>query len=720
GELLRVALPAGLKINSQTWWKAGSAFQLLNPELSSREYLLLETIQQQGRISTEEAGQILGLKNPTKQLAQLQAKQLIEESIEIIRTYNPKLVRCVLLSEEYQHSEPVNQIIPKLSEKQQAIFLAVLQSFLKQELLPVSKLLNQLQLASESSVQTLVKKGIIRIEQLPIDRLNDSDYQPYVKEIELTASQKDALSQLREFVFAPNPKPTLLYGITGSGKTHLYIELIQEIIQQGKQALYLLPEIALTKQIINRVKTTFGEKAGVYHSRFTDAERVEIWQKVISGEYQVVIGVRSAIFLPFANLGLIIVDEEHDHSFKQSELKPRYHARDTAVVYAHQLSIPIVLGSATPSIESYENALQKKYQLVTLKERAANAQVPSIQLIDLSKQFKHKLSYGLFSEPLIQQMQQTLQQKEQIILFQNRRGYAPMLVCNDCGYVPRCRFCDISLTYHKKENYLRCHYCGYTDPLTRQCSICGSFEIKPEGIGTERLEIQLKELFPQARIERMDLDTTKSKNSLSELIYRMERQEIDILVGTQMVTKGLDLPNVTLTVVVDADRQLNYPDFRSYETSYQLYKQFAGRAGRSEKKGKFLVQTRNPNHPILKLLNQDFEDFFQYELRNRQTTFYPPFSRLIRIEVQHKDRPILEQEALRLQQCLQPQLGNWLLGPEFPLVAKIRSYYRMQFLIKIPRQTNVTAVKKSLLASIEMFTPKTDKTLKLIVDVDPR
>jgi primosomal protein N' (replication factor Y) len=608
----------------------------------------------------------------------------------------------------------------KRNPKQEEALMLIIDAHRQGKMISEKEIIEKLEI-SNSVIKSLLEKQLIEILQVPIDRISDFNYRQVIQNFVPTADQQQAINTINDIIDKNAAAVILLHGITGSGKTWVYIEIMRQIIAQDKQILYLLPEIGLTTQIIDRLKSVFGDTVGVYHSRFSSAERVEIWQKILLGHYRIIIGVRSAILLPFEELGLIIVDEEHDHSFKQQDPAPRYHARDVAVWYGHTFSIPVILGSATPSIESYENAISGKYNLVEMKTRAIiNAKLPEIHTVDMRTQIKHKLSYGLFSDILIEELTQTLARKEQAILFRNRRGYAPYLVCENCGHIPQCEYCDIRLTYHKKEHYLRCHYCGYTDSLTDKCANCDNYSMKREGIGTERIEEQLQSLFPQARIQRMDQDTTRGKSGHRNIIEQLERYQIDFLVGTQMVTKGLDFENVTLVAVLDADQLIFFPDFRAHETAYQILVQFSGRAGRSNKQGKVLIQTRNPEHPVITLLVEPFSAFYENELAYRMLPNYPPYSRLIRLEFQHKDQLFVEREAQKIGKALQNEYNNWVIGPEFADVARVKNYYRMFILIKVNKKYAVTKVKKGVENILDAYRKTADdKTLKIIIDVDP-
>jgi len=489
----------------------------------------------------------------------------------------------------------------------------------------------------------------------------------------------------------------LLHGVTSSGKTEVYVKLIEEVMQQNKQVLYLLPEIALTTQLIQRLQSYFGERISVYHSKYSLNERVEVWNNVLENKpkAQIVLGARSSIFLPFSNLGLIIVDEEHEVSFKQFDPAPRYHARDAAIVLSSLHASKTLLGSATPSVESYYNALQKKYGLVEITRRYGNVLLPEMELVDIKEKHRKKLMKGHFSDRLLEEITEALENKEQVILFQNRRGYAPIVECKTCGHAPECPNCDVSLTYHQYKNQLRCHYCGYHIAKQHNCLACGSNELDTKGFGTEQIELELKELFPDIKTGRMDSDTTKGKYGYEKIITAFEHHEIDILVGTQMLTKGLDFRNVSLVGIMNADTLLNYPDFRAYERSFQLIQQVAGRAGRTEKRGKVLIQTYNPYHQILQQASMNnFDEMFKDQLNDRRQYKYPPFYRLIKITLKHKDYTKVNEGAEWLATSLRNSFGNYILGPEFPPVSRIRNEYIKTILLKIPPSQSVKATKE--------------------------
>ena len=516
---------------------------------------------------------------------------------------------------------------------------------------------------------------------------------------------------------------SLLHGITGSGKTEIYINLIKQALESGTQVLYLLPEIALTTQIVQRMKKIFGTTMGVYHSRFSDNERVEVWNGILSGRFKFVVGVRSSIFLPFDNLGLIIVDEEHDASYKQQEPAPRYHARDVAMVMGQQHHAKVLLGSATPSVETYYHALRGKYGLIKLDKRFGDAQLPKVILADMGKERKQKTVKGEFSSVLLKQIEETLSRKEQAIIFQNRRGYSPMVNCEDCGWVPKCVNCAVSLTYHQFRHALVCHYCGYKQPLPQHCPSCSSARIRTVGYGTEKLEEELNLFFSDASIQRMDLDTTRSKTGYETIIDQFERGETNILVGTQMVTKGLDFDNVSLVGIFNADRMIHFPDFRSYERAFQLITQVSGRAGRRDKPGQVVIQTSSPDHPLLlTILNRSLEEFYQSQLADREQHNYPPFYRLIEVTIKHTDKKTCKDAAQAIFDSFKTSLsGTRIFGPGEPMVSKIRNQYLMSVLVKIARNNpELGALKQNLVQVVQnVLKEKSFRSVRIIIDVDP-
>lgn len=721
GQVLKALLPTGLKLESRLLVEPAATFELVEEELTDEAYLVMEALQQEGMLELEEVAQILEVNDPLPRLRKWAELGWFKLRPVVHEKYREKTVRVPKISPAFAEGDGLAAAFEQVSRapKQEQVLLKLRELLRKGEQKEERAFREELGV-SAGVLRSMEKKGLIYRDKVPVSRLNDLAHQRR-DTAGLTPQQEEVFAKMQEFL-AENPgKPALLHGVTGSGKTLLFVKLIREALERGQQAVYLLPEIGLTQQVIDRLRSAFGEVVGVYHSRFSPHERVEIWQKVLMGEYQVVIGVRSALFLPFEDLGLIVIDEEHDSSLKQSEPEPRYNARDVAVWMGANYQIPVVLGSATPALETYANAQKGKYGLFTLKTRALPSwQMPDIRFVDLAHEYRHRLSHGEFSSVLLEEMRATLQREEQVILFKNRRGYAPFLLCPNCGDVPRCPSCDISLTYHKLENYIRCHYCGYTDHNTTKCNVCGHEGFVQKGIGTEQMEEQLNQLFPEYTIGRMDQDTMRGKQAFRQLIHRFETGEIQILVGTQMVTKGLDFPRVSLVAVTDVDRLLNWPDFRAEENAYQLLTQFAGRAGRSDRKSQFIIQGRRPDHPLLKRLHGPYEDFYSYERQQRKSAYYPPFCRLVAVQFRHKNRSTLEQEAQKVARLLRAEFSI-VLGPEFPQVARIRNLYRMNLLIKLPLSASPKMVRDKLRRQIEAYYNQADsRSMRVLVDIDPR
>ncbi len=572
---------------------------------------------------------------------------------------------------------------------------------------------------SASVLKALVEKEVFRLEEKTISRFSNSG-EATESTFELNEYQEKAFQQInRQF---EEKDVVLLHGITSSGKTQIYVRLIEAMIASGKQVLFLLPEIALTTHIIERLRQFFGNKIGVYHSRFNDNERVEVWNKVLNGEYCVVLGARSSVFLPFNNLGLIVVDEEHENSYKQFDPAPRYHARDAAIYLSTLYQAKVLLGSATPSLESYYNAQQHKYGLVELNIRFGDAILPEIQVVSIPEETKNKTMQSHFSNVLMENIQSALEKKEQAILFQNRRGYVPLLVCKICGFTPKCINCDVSLTMHKSTGKLHCHYCGYKEDVYSVCPACGSAQLEQKGYGTEKIEDELSLLLPAARIARMDLDTTRTKMAFQNILSDLEDKKTDILVGTQMVAKGLDFSDVTVIGIVNADSLLKFPDFRANERSFQMLAQVSGRAGRRGKKGKVVIQTYDPHHRIIdQVIRNDYAEMYQMEMAERMQFKYPPFYRIIQLDVKHKNAEALHYQAEYLGNALKKQFGGRVLGPEFPLINRIRNYYIKTIILKIEKEgTSIVRVKNILKETILQFqTEKISKGNLVRIDVDP-
>ena len=730
GEALNVALPTGLKLTSESHIQLNPRFDRKETKhsFSEKEQLLLEALVERQTLSYKEVNEVLGQKTIYPVIKSLIQKEVVLIYEEVKERYKPKMIKKIRLADKYVHDKEVLQLLFKQLErspKQVDVLLKYLQE------IPVYKTpeANQAGLAkadiltkdiSESSLNTLIKKGVFEAYEVEVSRFQPMDTadDPRVK---LTEDQERAKAEILEQF--EEKSIVLLHGITGSGKTEVYVDLIQNVLSSGGQVLYLLPEIALTTQIVSRLQKIFGEKMGVYHSKFSDNERVEVWNGVLSGRFSFVVGVRSAVLLPFDNLSLIIVDEEHETSYKQFDPAPRYHARDLALVLANFHHSKVLLGSATPAMESYFHAKSGKYGLVTLKKRYGNAQLPDMELLDVRLARKRKTMHEDFSSILLEAMKEALARKEQVIIFQNRRGYAPYLLCEDCAHIPKCTQCDVSLTYHQYAKELRCHYCGYKEDIPRECVACGSTRLKTTGYGTERLEEEIQLLLPDARVQRMDLDTTRQKNSYQMIIDNFSEGEIDILVGTQMVSKGLDFDGVSLVGILDADRMLHFPDFRSFERTFQLITQVSGRSGRRDKVGKVIIQTANTKQPVLqKIASNDYEGLYEEEMNERASYRYPPYVRLIRLTVKDADKFTCDNAANQLANSLRDALGaKRVLGPEEPVIGRIRNQYLMQILIKLERdKINLQAVKEIIRnESNALPQEKAFKKTSVVIDVDP-
>ena len=726
GEVMNVALPSGLKITSQSKVQYNPDFD--HPDLLTEgEVLLVEELKKHPSLSYEELGRQVGEGNVPALIKSLVGKRAVIVFDEVKEKYIPKMVRKVRLHRNYEQPEQLLALLRRLDKlpKQQEVVMRYLRHVPMQRNPALNEngldkgILNQDDELSQSSLGTLVKNGVFEPFELIQPRFTDT-FAPQ-KEIILTAAQRVASDGIMaEFV---QKNIVLFHGITGSGKTEVYIDLIQKVLAGGSQVMYLLPEIALTTQIVVRLQKVFGDKMGIYHSKFSDNERVEVWKGVVSGQFQFVIGVRSAVFLPFDNLGLIIVDEEHETSYKQHDPAPRYHARDVAMMMAHWQQAKVLLGSATPSIETYFQAKQGRYGLVELFQRYGNANLPFISLINTKQEKKQKTMKNEFSSALFNALSDNLERGEQSILFQNRRGYSPYLQCEDCEWTSQCLNCAVSLTYHQRAAELRCHYCGHKEDVPRVCPTCGSTKVKTVGYGTEKLEDQLQILFPAARIQRMDLDTTRAKNAYQQIISEFEAGNVDILVGTQMITKGLDFGNVSLVGIFDADRIIRWPEFRATERAFQMMTQVSGRAGRrADRQGRVLIQTSDPSQVVLqKIIDNDYLGLYDEEIVERRDFNYPPFSRLIKLTVRHTDQRVSKKAADVLRANLAAQLGDErVLGPEQPLVERIRNQFLYDILIKLEREKiNFKAVKTFIQSCItDILTDKGLRAVSVIIDVD--
>ncbi|MBC7912936.1 MAG: primosomal protein N' [Pyrinomonadaceae bacterium] len=720
GEVMQAALPAALKLASETKIILLTDVIYDKALLTDKEYLIIDALEIQPELKVADIVNLLGQKTVFPLLKSLFDKGIIHISEEISERYKPRRKSYIYLNHFYNEAESRKALFQILERapKQLDALLAYLKLSKNDPLVLKSQILEESACGS-STLKTLLNKEIFMQENKVVSRLGTEDGE-LLADFNLSEPQQKAFKEINEHF--QQKDVTLLHGITSSGKTQIYIRLIEQVLSQGKQVLYLLPEIALTSQMIERLRQYFGGKIGIYHSRFSDNERAEVWAKVLKNEYQIVLGARSSVFLPFSNLGLIIVDEEHESSYKQFDPAPRYHARDTAIYLAQIHQAKVLLGSATPSLESYYNVQTDKFALVELKERFGNSKLPEVAVVSITDETNKKTIQANFTTVLINEIKQALEKKEQVILFQNRRGYTPILICRTCGYLPKCINCDVSLTYHKSTGKLHCHYCGFKQDTVVRCPACGSAHIEQKGFGTEKIEEDLEFIIPEARIARMDLDTTRSKNSFQKLMGDFEDGKIDVLVGTQMVAKGLDFSNVTVIGIINADSLLNYPDFRAYERSYQLLSQVAGRAGRRNKIGKVIIQTYNPHHRVIEqVIKGDFEALYNTELRDRKTFLYPPIFRLIRLDIKHKDSALLGAIAYRLVDELKSTLGKRVLGPEDPLIGRIRNYYIKTVYLKIERNGISIARVKEFLGQVllNFETNKLNKGGFVQVDVDP-
>lgn len=731
GEVLNAALPSGLKLSSESKIQLNPAFKLQFADTKSftpKELSLLEYLEERESVTYGEASSFLEVKNIYNYLNSLQKKNAIVIFEELKEKYKPKIIKKIRLADKYARDEASLQFLIEQLEKKPKQLDVVLGFLQKSQLFQSQSADNEGILKSElledesisdSSLKSLIKSGVFDEVEVIISRIDEVGPSPE-HNFELSNSQQKAKTEIINHFESKNT--VLLHGITGSGKTEIYIELIKNILENGQQVLFLLPEIALTTQIVGRLSRVFGDILGIYHSKYSDNERVEVWKGLMNGRFKVIVGVRSSIFLPFSDLGLIIVDEEHEPSYKQYDPAPRYHARDAALMLAQLHFSKVLLGSATPSIESYHMTKEGKWGLVILAERFANAKLPEIALVDMKIQKQQKKLKHEFSEPLSELIISNLQSKKQTILFQNRRGYSPYVSCEDCGFVPQCKSCDVSLTYHLHRKELSCHYCGHKEPVLNICPACGSNKIRTVGFGTEKLEEEAQILFPEARIQRMDLDTTRSKTGYSKIIQAVENEEVDVLVGTQMVTKGLDFDHVNLVGVFDIDRMLHFPDFRSHERVFQILTQVSGRAGRKSGQGRVVIQTSQPGHPIFSyVLQADYQGFYEKEIVERKKYLYPPFSRMIRLTLKHTDRSLIEKAALVLVANLRKKLGDSrILGPQSPVIDKIRDRYLKDINVKLEKdKIDIKKSKLVLMSEIQYFNALPEfKQVEVVVDVD--
>ncbi len=730
GDIYMAAVPISLRIESQT--QISLIKEIIDEEININEQKIIEHLKEQKTLTISQVSKITDLKNPLPLVNKLIEKGIVDIYEHLKTSYKPRYEKYVKISPEIKNQGQFNETFNLIARAQKQTELLLSYTVLselkfidnnfffkevkKKDLLEKAN-------ANQQALNSLYKKSILVEYEKQISRLKDfSAISTSIKD--LSEYQKEALENITKSF--ENKNVTLLHGVTSSGKTEIYIELIKNALKQNKQVLYLLPEIALTTQIIQRLRTAFGDVVGVYHSKFNDSERAEIWNRVITKSsdaknYKVILGVRSSIFLPFDNLGLIIIDEEHESSYKQFDPAPRYNARDAAIVLANMHKAKVLLGTATPSIETYDNAINGKYGYVTLTKRFNDIELPEIILADVSQARAQKRMKSIFHPILIDNIKEALTNGDQIILFQNRRGFSPFVECNTCGWVPKCNNCDVSLTYHIDSNDLICHYCGYRQPVPKKCDNCNDIAIETRGFGTQKVEDEIKIFFPEVKVGRLDLDIAKKKHGYEMALSDFDSGETDILVGTQMITKGLDFENVKVVGVLNADNLLNFPDFRSFERSFQLMTQVSGRAGRANGRGRVIIQTSSIKHKVLKqVINNDFESFFGQEIAERELFKYPPFVRILKISIKHKRRDIAHQFAESYATNLKKAFGQRVLGPEEPLIKRIQNYYIREIIIKFDNKISLPKAKKfTIEVSEKLKLRKNFSNVIVIFNVDP-
>ncbi|MDF2380532.1 primosomal protein N' [Nostoc ellipsosporum NOK] len=722
GEVMAAALPAHFKLSSETILLFNEEYGEDFTQLDHDEYVVAEALLIKKQLTLAEVQQLLDSSHDYPVINRLITKRVCFVWEALKQTYSPRRETYVLLEQPYDKEEALEQLLnedPRLrrAEKQMELLLAYLHLSRSEGEVTKPGLLKKSG-ASDAQLKGLVEKKILRLEKREVDRVR---YMPRDIQIdfELTAAQQEAFDHIKES-FAQKPV-CLLHGVTSSGKTQVYIRLIEEHIRRGEQVLYMLPEIALTAQIIRRLQKHFGGYIGIYHSRFSQNERVEIWNKVKSGELKVVLGARSSVFLPFRELGLIVCDEEHDTSYKQQEPAPRYNGRDAGIYLASLFNAKVLLGSATPSLESYSNTENGKYGKALLKQRFGNLQMPAIEVVDTRRINAKEKGKIMLSPQLVEAVEEIIDRERQVILFQNRRGYTPYQVCSMCGWVPQCKYCDVSLTFHKLTNKLQCHYCGTTYTPLYTCAVCGSDQFVQRNFGTERIEELLQETFPKAKVARMDIDTVRGKHAHDQLIQQFEQQRVDILVGTQMVVKGLDFEKVDLVGILDADGLLHFADFRVNERAFQLMEQVSGRAGRRDTVGRVLIQTTQPGHPVLQFVAEhNYERFYEDEMQKRKQFFYPPFSRTIQLTFRHKLKDVVHDVAFRYADALKNRYKEYMSGPAEPMISRVRNQYLMELLVKLPRnQQLIRSCKADLLEQIAILhNDKRFRNVIVVPDVD--
>lgn len=724
GEVYQAAVPSGLKLESETEVRINPDFESLVP-LNDKEQSLLDALSDEKPHSIAEISKTTGILHVMPVVRSLLEKGAVVVNEFLAEKFKPKTESFLKLSEKFSGEEDLKALFDTLSRAPKQLELLMryidLSGYLKNEQPTEIQKKDFISKCSAGSgvINAMISKGIFEIYTKEVGRLNDGTHEK-TEVSKLNSFQEEALRSVeKQFIEKP---VVLLHGVTSSGKTELYIHLINKVLAEGRQVLYLVPEIALTTQLASRLRCVFGQKLGVYHSKFSDAERVEIWNNVLNDtSYELILGVRSSIFLPFRHLGLIIVDEEHEPSFKQYDPNPRYHARNAAIMLASMHGARTLLGTATPSVESYFNAQAGKYGLVELHQRYEDMQLPEIEVVDMKEAYRKKQHEGHLSDVLIEKIRLALANKEQVILFQNRRGYAPFVECKACAYIPKCKNCDVSLTLHAALNTLSCHYCGYTERLPEKCPVCNTPGLASRGFGTEKIEEEVKLLFPNARVQRMDLDTTRSRKSYERIISDVELEKIDILIGTQMVTKGLDFQKVNIVGVLNADNLLNYPDFRAHERAFQLMAQVSGRAGRKFKRGLVVIQSSTPDHPVItQVYKHDYSAMYSLQMAERKLFRYPPYYRMIEITLKHKDLQKLNDAVREMTHEMRVVFGARVLGPVVPAISRVQNLYIRQFILKIEHEASLAKAKEYLKDITDrVLSRPVYRGVKISHDVDP-
>ncbi len=726
GDFYKAALPSGLRLESETKILPSENF-IQNIELSDKEQLITNALKHEQLLTIGDLIKLTGVKNPMPIIKSLLVKNAIVIQEDVKNKYKPKSTKFITLAKRIDTHEKIEKTVAilKSAAKQQQLLQKFIEfigvdNALKGKQISKQKLI-EISGVSAAIIKGLCVKNIIKESEIEISRLINEPNKTRQKK-ELSKSQIVALNQINNYF--EKKDVVLLHGVTSSGKTEIYIHLIEQILQQKKQVLYLLPEIALTSQIIQRLKVVFGNKVGVYHSKFSDAERVELWNNVLRNDknsYQIILGARSSVLLPFNKLGLIIVDEEHENTYKQFNPSPRYNARDLSVVLSQIHKSKVLLGTATPSLESYYNAKTGRYALVELLQRHQNIEMPKIMLADVRKAHNKKQMQSHFTPMMIDNIEEALKNDEQVILFQNRRGFSPYLECGSCGWVPTCKWCDVSLTYHKAINKLVCHYCGFSITGVYRCNHCNQPNMETKGFGTEKVEDEIALMFPDAKVGRLDLDSTRGKHGHEVIINDFQQHNIDILIGTQMVSKGLDFDHVSVVGILSADNMLRFPDFRAYERSYQLMTQVSGRAGRKKKQGKVIIQTYDTENIIInQVVNNNYQQMYEYQLKERKQFFYPPFSRLIKLTLKHRDKNVLNKVSNKLAAELKKTRQCKILGPTTPVIMRIQNYYIKNILVKLQKGLKITEVKQNIQQTINTVNAQKEyKTTQIMIDVDP-